>query len=99
VTKVSEIECLYIDFDAFFASVEKQLCPEIRHLPVGVTALDSEYSSFITRCYMAKAAGIKRGTKVRDARAMCPEISVQVARPDVYVKIHNRILEEVDRSF
>ena len=97
MTKVSEIECLYIDFDAFFASVEKQLCPEIRHLPVGVTALDSEYSSFITRCYMAKAAGIKRGTKVRDARAMCPEISVQVARPDVYVKIHNRILEEVDR--
>ena len=97
MTKVSEIECLYIDFDAFFASVEKQLRPEIRHLPVGVTALDSEYSSFITRCYMAKAAGIKRGMKAHDARKICPEISVQVARPDVYVKIHNRILEEIDR--
>lgn len=97
MAKVSEIECLYIDFDAFFASVEKQLRPEIRHLPVGVTALDSKYSAFITRCYMAKAAGIKRGTKVRDAREMCPNISVQVARPDVYVKIHNRILEEIDR--
>ncbi len=94
---VSEIECLYIDFDAFFASVEKQLRPEIRNLPVGVTALDSEYSSFITRCYMAKTFGIKRGMKVRDAREICPQISVQVARPDIYVKIHNLILEEIDR--
>ena len=94
---VSEIECLYIDFDAFFASVEKQLRPEIRNLPVGVTALDSEYSSFITRCYEAKKFGIKCGMKVRDAREICPSLSVQVARPDVYVKIHNRILEEIDR--
>jgi len=91
------INSLYIDFDAFFANVEKQLVPEIRHRPVGVTALDSEYSAFITRCYVAKKAGIKRGMRVSEARALCKDLVVKVARPDVYVKIHNQILDEIDR--
>lgn len=91
------LSSLYIDFDAFFANVEKQLNPEIRNRPVGVTALDSDYSAFITRCYMAKAAGITRGMRVRDARALCPNLVVRVAKPDVYVDIHNRILDEIDR--
>jgi len=38
---------LYIDFDAFFANVEKQLEPGIRARPVGITALGSEYSALI----------------------------------------------------
>lgn len=95
--KPTQIETLYIDFDAFFANVEKQLCPDIRGYPVGITALDSEYSAFITRCYMAKAAGLKRGTRVRDARVICPDVVVRVARPDIYVQVHNQILDEIDR--
>lgn len=94
---ITEVESLYIDFDAFFANVERQLIPEIRDRPVGVTALDSEYSAFITRCYAAKAAGVTRGMRVRDGRALCPDLVVRVARPDVYVDIHNRILDEIDR--
>ncbi len=94
---IKDVESLYIDFDAFFANVEKQLHPDIRDKPVGVTALDSEYSAFITRCYMAKAVGIKRGMRVRDARALCPDLIVRVARPDLYVDIHNKILDEIDR--
>ena len=94
---VTQIECLYIDFDAFFASVEKQLRPELRARPLGVTALDSEHSAFITRCYAAKAAGIKRGMRARDGRTLCDDLAVVTARPDVYVKIHNRILDEIDR--
>lgn len=92
----TEIESLYIDFDAFFANVEKQLEPGIRDVPVGVTALDSEYSALITCCYMAKRAGITRGMRVKEAREVCPEIVIRVARPDVYVDIHNRIVAEVD---
>lgn len=91
------INSLYIDFDAFFANVEKQLEPSIRSRPVGVTALDSEHSPLITRCYMAKRAGIKRGMRVSEARKVCPDITIRVARPDVYVDIHNRIIDEVNR--
>jgi len=94
---VTDLETLYIDFDAFFASVEKQLRPELRSRPVGVTALDSEHSAFITRCYAAKAAGIKRGMRVREGREICPDLAVVTARPDVYVKVHNQILDEIDR--
>lgn len=88
---------LYIDFDAFFANVEKQLEPAIRVRPVGITALGSEYSALITRCYMAKRSGIKRGMRVSEAREACPDIAIRVARPDVYVQIHNKIIEEVNR--
>ena len=91
------IASLYIDFDAFFANVEKQLEPAIRMKPLGVTALGSEHSALITRCYMAKAMGIKRGMRVSEARKICPGIAIRVARPDVYVDIHNKIVAEVNR--
>ena len=93
----TEIESLYIDFDAFFANAEKQLRPELRGQPVGVVPLESEYSGLIARCYEAKAYGIRRGTSVREARALCPGIALPVARHDEYVKLHHRILAELDR--
>lgn len=95
--KVTDIESLYIDFDAFFASAEKQLRPELRGRPVGVIPLDSKHTSLIARCYQAKAAGISRGTSVTEALAKCPDIALPIARHDEYVKLHNRIVEEVDR--
>jgi len=95
--KPHEIESLYIDFDAFFANVEKQLNPDIRNRPLGITALDSRHSALITRCYMAKAAGVKRGMRVTEAQDICPDIVIRQARPDVYVDIHNRILDVIGR--
>ncbi len=95
--KPHEIESLYIDFDAFFANVEKQLEPSIRMRPLGITALDSNHSALITRCYIAKAAGIKRGMRAFEAREICPKIVIRQARPDVYVDIHNRIMDVIDR--
>ena len=89
------IGTLYIDFDAFFANVEKQVEPALRSKPVGITALGSEYSILITCCYMAKRAGVKRGMRVKEAREACPDIAIRVARPDVYVDIHNLIVAEV----
>lgn len=93
----TEIESLYIDFDAFFANAEKQLRPELRERPVGVIPMRSDHTSMIACCYEAKAAGVKLGTGVREARALCPDIALPVARHDVYVKLHHRILEEVNR--
>ena len=95
--KPTDIETLYIDFDAFFANVEKQLDPALRHKPVGITALASEHSVLITCCYDAKAAGIKRGMRVIEAREICPHIIIRQARPDVYVDVHNQILAEINR--
>ena len=93
----TEIESLYIDFDAFFANAEKQLCPDLRGRPVGVIPLDSRHTSLIARCYVAKAAGVKRGMGVEEARARCPQIAFPLARHDEYVKLHHRILEVLNR--
>ncbi len=43
-----DFSSLYIDFDAFFANVEKQIEPAIRNGPVGVTALDTQNEILIT---------------------------------------------------
>ena len=95
--KPDGLECLYIDFDCFFASVEKQLRPELQARPVGVIPLDSPHTSLIARCYQAKAYGIQRGTSVSEARQLCPGIALPVARHDVYVRMHHRILNVIDR--
>lgn len=93
----TELQTLYIDFDAFFANVEKQDNPALHGHPVGVQPFDSEYSGVIACCYQAKAAGIKRGTKTAECRALCPEITLLPARHDVYVDYHHRIIKCIEK--
>lgn len=93
----ARLTTLYIDFDAFFAHVEKQLDPALHHRPVGITPLPSNYSSLIACCYQAKAAGIHRGMRVRDAREHLPGLVILPARHDVYVRYHHRIIAVVGR--
>ena len=95
--KPAGLEALYLDFDSFFASVEQLLRPELRGRPVGILPLDSSGTSLIAASREAKAAGVRTGMKVREARLTCPEIALVVARHDAYVKIHRRIVEVVDR--
>jgi len=91
------LRTLYIDFDAFFAHVEKQLDPRLHDRAVGVTPLPSPHSGLIACCYKAKAKGVKRGMKRDEALALCPDITFRHARHDVYVKIHHDIIAQVNR--
>lgn len=93
----TEIETLYLDFDGFFANAEKTLRPQFANRPVGVIPLHSEHTSLIARCYEAKTFGIKRGTRVKEARQLCPDIALLMARHDEYVRLHHRILEVIDQ--
>ncbi len=83
---------LFIDFNAFFAAVEQHDDRALRGRPVMVIPLASEHTSAIAVSYEARAFGVKRGTKVRDARALCPGIAIRPARHDRYVAIHNDIM-------
>lgn len=94
----TELSTLYIDFDAFFATVEKQMRPELRGHAVGVMARESEYSALIAQCYIAKALGCSRKMRVKEARKICPEIKLVPARHDVYVDMHHQIIKCVQRS-
>jgi DNA polymerase-4 len=87
---------LYVDMNSYFASVEQQLRPELRGLPVAVAPVEAETTSCIAASYEAKRFGVRTGTKVREARQLCPGIHVIPARPKLYVQMHNKIVQAVE---
>jgi DNA polymerase IV len=88
---------LFIDMNAYFASVEQHLRPELRGRPIGVIPVESEHTCVIAASYDAKRYGVKTGTRVGDARRLCPGIQLIKARPHIYVQIHHAILRTVDK--
>lgn len=84
---------LFLDMNAFFASVEQQYKPELRGKPVAVIPTDAQTTACIAASYEAKAFGIKTGTPVWEARKLCPGIICVVADHKRYVITHNRILD------
>ncbi|MCL5964798.1 MAG: hypothetical protein M1369_03305, partial [Deinococcus sp.] len=87
---------LFIDMNAYFASVEQQFQPELRGKPVGVVPVMAETTCCIAASYEAKKFGVKTGTMVAEARALCPGIHIVEARPRLYVEVHHQILKAID---
>src|SRR5580698_10965287 len=65
---------LHIDLNSFFASVEQQLHPEYRGKPTAVVPTMAETTCCIAASYEAKACGVKTGTRVSEAKRLCPDI-------------------------
>ena len=86
-----------MDMNGYFASVEQHLRPELRGYAVGIIPVESKNTCVIAASYDAKRCGVKTGTRVRDARQLCPEIVLVKARPNLYVQIHHAILRSVDQ--
>ncbi|MGJ8656431.1 MAG: DNA polymerase Y family protein [Akkermansiaceae bacterium] len=91
------LSALFIDFDAYFASVEQHFEPSLRGRPVGVVPVMAESSCCIAASYEAKRMGVKTGTRVSEAREICPGIVIVPARPELYVRTHHRAIEIVER--
>ncbi|MEX2172902.1 MAG: type VI secretion protein ImpB [Pirellulaceae bacterium] len=87
---------LYVDMNAYFASVEQQLRPELRGRPVAVVSVLAETTCCIAASYEAKQRGIQTGTLVRAARRLCPGLAVVEARPHEYIRMHHRICQAVE---
>jgi len=90
------LNALYVDFNSYFASVEQQLIPALRHKPIAVLPVMAETTCCIAASYEAKALGIKTGTMVREARQRCKDIIFVEARPEVYVQYHHKLIEIVE---
>ncbi len=96
IRQASEIECLYIDFDCFFASVEQQLQPRLREHPIGVLPFMSKASCIIAPSREAKPYGVKTGMRVKEALELCPDLLFTPARHDVYVRLHHKIYQCIE---
>lgn len=91
------LEWLFFDLNSFFASVEQQDRPHLRGKPVAVVPSMTDATCAIAASYEAKAFGIKTGTKIYEAKKLCPQLKCVLARHDIYVAYHNRIFTEVNR--
>ena len=90
------LTALFIDFDSYFASVEQHLQPHLRGQPVGVAPVMAESSCCIAASYEAKAFGVKTGTRVSEARTICPGIHIVPARPEMYIRTHHAAIAAVE---
>jgi DNA polymerase-4 len=87
---------LILDFNAYFASVEQQENPRLRGRPVAVVPMaDTDSTCVIAASYEAKRFGVTTGTRIFEARKLCPELVTVPARHDLYVDYHGRLMEEV----
>lgn len=87
---------LMLDFNAYFASVEQQVRPELRGRPVAVVPIaGTDSTCAIAASYEAKACGVKTGTRIWEARKLCPDLVCVPARHDLYVDYHERLMAEV----
>lgn len=91
------LEWLFFDLNSFFASVEQQDKPYLRGKPIAIVPSMTDATCAIAASYEAKAFGIKTGTKIYEAKRLCPTLHCVLARHDVYVAYHNLIFAEVER--
>mgnify|MGYP003626910378 FL=1 len=87
---------LYIDMNSFFASVEQQEEPSLRGRPVGITAIDNESGACVAASYEAKAFGVKTGTRIYEAKQLCPGIVFRPSRHRLYVRVNQKIARVID---
>ncbi len=91
------LRSLFVDFNSYFASVEQQLDPALRGRPVGVVPVMADSSCCIAASYEAKAFGVTTGTRVGDAKRLCPGIVLVLAEHAKYVQVHQQAVAVVDR--
>ena len=79
---------VHLDGDAFFASCEQSIHPELKGRPVITGA---ERNIVASMSYEAKALGIKRATPLWEAKKICPGLVVLPSDYETYSLISKRM--------
>jgi len=85
---------LHIDADAFFASCEQAIHPELRGRPV-ITG--KERGIIAAASYEAKARGIERGMRLFEAKKVCPDVVMLPSDYETYSLFSVRMFEILRR--
>jgi DNA polymerase-4 len=91
------VRYLFLDLNSYFASVEQQEHPELRGKPIAVVPVQADTTFVIAASYEAKAFGIKTGTRVDEAKRLCPDLILTEGTPPLYVYYHDAVLEAVQK--
>ena len=84
---------IYVDMDAFFASVEQVLHPEYKGKPVIVGATDPSKGVVSTASYEARKYGVHSAMSARDAHRLCPDGIYVEPNMKEYSKFSKKIYE------
>ena len=83
----------HIDLNAFFASCETTIRPELQHLPLAVTGeKSSKRGIVVTANYVARQYGIHSAMPLLQAKKKCPKLVVVSANFDLYRKISQQFI-------
>jgi DNA polymerase-4 len=88
---------LFVDMNAYFASVEQQDDPALRGKPVAVVPVVARTTFCLAASYEARAKGIKTGMPVWEALRLCPGLQLRVGRHERYTELHHQIVAAVGR--
>jgi DNA polymerase-4 len=90
------LRVVFLDLNAYFASVEQAERPELRGRPIAVAPVTADGGTVIAASYEAKAFGVRTGTLVGEAKRLCPEITIVDGRHSLYAHYHERVKEAVE---
>ncbi len=85
---------LHLDADAFFASCEQAIHPELRGRPV-ITG--KERGIVAAASYEAKARGVSRGVRLSDVKKICPDAVILPSDYETYSLFSVRMFEILRR--
>ncbi len=86
-----EPKVMHIDMNSCFATVEQQANPLLRGRPIAVAPYVSPKGIIIAPSVEAKELGIKLGTRVFEAKEICPDIVVLPPDPPKYRDAYQRL--------
>lgn len=90
------LKWLLFDLNSFFASCEQQENPSLRGKPIAVVPTMTDSTSVIAASFEAKKFGIKTGTRVGDAKKMCPNLIIKTGNHRLYTEFHHKIVKAVE---
>jgi len=93
---MSQLKYILVDLNSYFASCEQQDNPRLRNKPIAVVPMIANNTSVIAASYQAKLKGIKTGTKLFEAKKLCPEIIFIEGHHRRYTEYHHKIVEAVN---
>ncbi|MDP2874469.1 MAG: DNA polymerase IV, partial [bacterium] len=84
---------MHIDLNSCFASIEQQANPLLRGKPVAVAAYPTDGGCILAASYEAKKLGVKTGLRVREGKALCPELIVLPPDPPKYRFVSRKLMD------
>lgn len=87
---------MHVDINSCFASIEQLANPLLQGKPVVVAAYKNDHAVILAASREAKVWGIKTGTKVGEAKKICPEIIIREPDTKKYRDINKKLKKVLD---